>query len=88
VRHGADEGKALRFHRAKSRCPKARRSRLQPHGPRPPDTAAGSPEGATDWPARKKEQPLRCGRPDLALDGASFKAPLELPRRGPPRGGH
>jgi hypothetical protein len=38
-------------------------------------------------PARK-EQPLRCREPDLAPDGASFKAPLEPPRRGPPRGGH
>ena len=60
---------------------------LQPHGPSPPDTAAGSPEGAADRPARK-EQPLRCREPDLAPGGASFKAPLELPRRGPPHGGH
>jgi hypothetical protein len=52
----------------------------QPHGPRPPDTAI-------NWPARK-EQPLRCREPDLAPGGASFKAPLELPRRKPPRGGH
>ena len=47
---------------------------LQPHGPRPPDTAAGSPEGTTDWPTRK-EQPLRCREPDLAPNGANFKAP-------------
>jgi len=37
-------------------------------------------------PARK-EQPLRCRKPDLALKSASFKAPLEHPRREPPFGG-
>jgi hypothetical protein len=75
----ADEETAPRFHGAKNRCPKAQRSGLQPHGPQPPDTAAGSPEGVTDRPVRK-EQPLRCGMPDLAPDSASFKAPLKLPR--------
>ena len=57
------------------------RTALDPRTPR-----AGSPEGAADQSARK-EQPLRCREPDLATDGASFKAPLELPRKGPPRGG-
>ena len=52
---------------------------LQPHGPRPPDTAAGSPKGAADRPARK-EQPLRCGVPDLAPDGASFRPRWSFPR--------
>jgi hypothetical protein len=63
---------------AKNTCPEAQRSGLQPHGPRPPDTAAGSPEGATDWLARK-EQPLRCREPDLAPGGASFKARWSFP---------
>jgi hypothetical protein len=64
---------------AKNTCPEAQRSGLQPHGPRPPDTVAGSPEGVTDRSVRK-EQPLRCGMPDLAPDSASFKVPLKPPR--------
>ena len=38
-RHRTDEETTPRFRGAKSWCPKARRSGLQPHGPRPPDTA-------------------------------------------------
>jgi hypothetical protein len=79
ARHWADEETTPHRCGAKNTCPEAQRSGLQPHGPQPPDAVAGSPESVTDRPVRK-EQPLRCGMPDLAPDGASFKAPLKLPR--------
>ncbi len=47
-RHEADEETTPRRRGAKNGCPKARRSGSQPHGPRPPNTTASSPEDATD----------------------------------------
>jgi hypothetical protein len=53
---------------------------LQPHGPSLPETRDDT-QGyhRPDW----KEQPLRCGRPDLVPKGASFKVSPELPREEP-----
>jgi hypothetical protein len=56
---------------------------LQPNGPSLPKARDGA--WRRHQPGRK-EQPLRCGRRDLAPRGASFKASSEFPRREPPRG--
>ena len=79
ARHGADEEAAPRFREAKSRCPKARRSGSQPHGPRPPDTAAGSPEGATDRPGKSNRS--AAGNPTWRP-----RAPVSRPVGASPKG--
>jgi hypothetical protein len=74
----------------KNRCPKAQRSGLQPHGPSLPDTN-GSPEGAADRLGRSNRSaagsPTWHPKAPVSRPRYSFKAPLEPPRRGPPRGG-
>jgi hypothetical protein len=79
ARHEADEKTTPRRRRAKSKCPKARRSGSQPHGPSPPDTAAGSPEGGTD----------RLGRSNRSAAGNPTwhpTAPVSRPRWSFPKG--
>ncbi len=96
ARRKADEGTTPRRRGAKSRCPKARRSGLQPHSPRPPDTEGrlarrrhrptGS-EGATAplqqgarLGARRRQFQGPTGTP---LKGTASRRTLKLVPRGP-----
>jgi hypothetical protein len=63
---------------------------LQPHGSSPPDTAAGSPKGATDRLGRSNRSAAGypTWRPMAPVSRPFWSFPRELPRKEPPRGGY
>ncbi len=75
----AGEGQPRITAEQKNTCPRAQDLNLQPHGPSLPKTRDNTQRRRRP---DRKEQPLRCGKPDLAHRSASFKTSLRTsPKR-------